>query len=259
MTFFKGTSTLDHHMQLAHRDKRAYNLGRCRKNRRLVLPAALLLTVVTASAADFTLDLTERRPDDDLLPPITLTTGAEREGVKPIALPLEITIQDVSPLTPAVIKDELQLQILVRNTAKEPIAIPASQHYSDTMKNGNEDRRTMAIHLAFTVEGTYGVISKAPIFEAIAVAVGSSSVPGSMVMLGPGQSVLIYAKGPLSNTQEWDKRGSGLFIATAKAILRERFIYDDRLWDRNYAQDVVSTNSVPMTVWWKPAAPGAIR
>ena len=178
--------------------------------------------------------------------------------VKPVKLPLEITIQDIGPLTPSVTKDEVDVQLLVRNVGKEPITIPASKHYSEIMKSGNEDRRETSLALTFTVESANGVsapngvVSGHPIRETLDVAVGSSSVPGSMLVIGPGQTVLIHARERLWRTQEWDKLGTGLFLTTVRATLSERFVYDDRLYLKNFSEDAVSTNAVHLSVSWRP-------
>ena len=231
--------------------KEFYRRGRKRLG---VLLSALSLIVVGANAADLILDLTGQQPADDHLPVVgSVITGTSDGGpmTKPVKLPLEVSMQDISPLSPSVTKDEMYLQLLVRNVGKEPIAIPSSKHYSEVMKSGNADRRVMGLALTFAVEAANGV-SKGPIREYLAVAVGSSSVPGSLLVINPGKSVLILARGRLWRTQEWDKLGSGAFSTTVRAVLDEQFVDDDRLYQKNFSEDAVSTNAVHLTVWWRP-------
>jgi hypothetical protein len=194
-TISSETSTLDQIMHLA-RDKTV----------QCIFLGSFLWVAAYANAVDLTLDLTEQRPADDILPTvgIVMASGEGGPSAKPMKLPLEVTIQDLSPLTPAVTKDEIHLQLLVRNVGKEPLAIPASKHYSEIMKSGNLDRSIMSLGLEFTLGGGNGPVSKETIKEFLTVAVGSSSLPGSMLVIGPGQSVLVYATERLWRTQEWD-------------------------------------------------------
>lgn len=233
----------------------------CGRRRLSILLSALSLVVVKANPADLTLDLTEQRPATDLLPMVGFVRAGAGDAapvVKPMKLPLEVTIQDISPLTPWLRVDEVEVQLLVRNTGKEPVAIPSSKHYSDTMKSGNEDRRVMNLTLTFTVDAANGVpasnvaVSKGLIREFMAASVGSSSVPGSMLVIGAGQSVLIQVRERLWSTLEWDNLGPGPFLTTVRAVLSEQFVYDDRLYEKNYTEDAISVNAVHLTVSSRP-------
>jgi hypothetical protein len=216
------------------------------------LLGALLLGSMGARAADLTLDLTEARPLDDALPVIQLSRAGTSHGPvpAPTKLPLEITIEDIWPQAPSAATDTVEFNVLVRNVGKDPVAIPASTHRSDVGRTGNRDRAIMYIGLELTIQGNGA--GAGPVLGPGETMVGSSSVPGSMLVLEPKHSVSIRMAGRFPEIGRWISLGPGAYLTSARAVLWEQTLQDGRYEERGYSADVVSRNAVNITVSWKP-------
>lgn len=156
------------------------------------------------------------------------------------ALPLDITIIDYWPvlLNPS---SKIQMDMLVRNTSKKPVMIPSSKDYVHVIKPGNQDQRMLSVGVILSPKS-----GGKPMMHPLAIAVGSASVPGSMIGLAPDETLVIRVAGTL---------GIGLLLrgwtsgdASVRAALREAFMETDRFVVKEWSADVVSQRAVDLTV-----------
>jgi len=154
---------------------------------------------------------------------------------------VEVTITNLWP-SAATHGGRITAEILIRNLGKEPIAIPASQDFANVPMAGKKDRRILGVEL----ELAHPHGSK-PIRFHIGVAVGSASVPGSMITLDPQETLLIRAGGSLTPTWRWHEAGLDTDVVSAKVIVGEEFIEDERYAIKNWSEKAVSRNKASFT------------
>jgi hypothetical protein len=218
----------------------------------LALVASVPFVSLVARPADLILDLTKARPDNTghLGVPGRRVGGVEHGGKAPkaIPLPLEVTVQQLWPLT-ASYRDKFAAEILVRNMGMEPVAIPISRNYLEVVKPGNQDQRMLTVFLKLTPTGSTAGNMK-PISIAIGLTVGSSSVPNSTISLAPQESLLIRsADGSLfSDADKWHDAGPNLVTVSVKAVLREEFLEEGAFVVRSTSEDATSRNAVDLTL-----------
>lgn len=184
------------------------------------------------------LDLTLPRPAaaGDLMP-----RHVSLPGPPPTPLPLKVSITNLWPASLGV-TGRINADILVQNIGREPVEIPASGDFASVMRLGNKDRRILGVFLQLT--HPHG--SK-PIRTCIGLAVGSETVAGSMITLAPQETLVIRAGEILGETTKWHQDGLNTDQVTAKAIINEEFVQDERYATKNWSADAISGNSVTFT------------
>jgi len=202
----------------------------------------LLLSVVSGipcrALAAGLLDLTLPRPANaGEIPPLLVSLP----GPPPTPLLLKVTITNLWPAV-LTVTGRINADILIQNVGKEPVLIPASSDFANVMKAGNHDRRILLVGLQLT--HPHG--SK-PIRMGIGTAVGSETVPGSMITLAPQETLVIRGAEILGETTKWWEDGLTTGQVTAKAIISEEFVEDEKYASKNWSTDAISGNSVTFT------------
>jgi len=218
----------------------------------LIIIAAIPLVSIIGQPADLVLDLTTPRPDNigHLGIPGQRFGWIEHVGQVPklAPLPLEVTIQDLWPLS-ATDRDKFSGDILVRNIGKEPVVIPTSRRYMEVVKKGNHDQRTLTVWLKLTPTGP-GAGNLKPTNIVLGFTVGSSSIPNSTISLAPQQSLLIRtANGSLFlGPEKWREAGLSLVTVSVVAVVSEDFLEESEYTVKNKSEDATSRNAVTLTL-----------
>jgi hypothetical protein len=166
-------------------------------------------------------------------------------GLEPPALPVEVTIQD---LYPAAINplDTIQVVVMLRNTSRAAVDIPASRDYAHVIKPGNHDQTELRLKLLVAAPGATDRL----LSLLVGTAVGSSSVPGSFVVLPPNGTMLVRGEASLLSTRTWREKGVG---ETADLVVNAAFDqlhYDDNRYFMNaVSREAVSVNAAH--VFWR--------
>ena len=161
----------------------------------------------------------------------------------PPLLPFEISIQRSFP-TAVTPRELVTVEILLKNTGQQPIAIPASRDFGRVMADGNRDRRilSVAVRLRPTVVGRKDVL------ETIGAAAGSATHPESMIVLLSQESILIRARERLSETSSWKSARANSDLLAVRALVKITTLEDERYFVKSTAEGPVSVNAIDV-VW----------
>lgn len=215
--------------------------GRAR-NVCLCLAAAALAATLHSADPRGVLDLTAHSENESKSPGVP---GASWGSIpRPhVSLPVEVTLLNLWPVV-AASGDRMKVEIIIKNVGRQPVLIPASRNYAQVIKPGNHDQRSLGVGLKLVHKGTGRVINLV-----VGNAVGSSSVPDSVITLAPQETLLVRAANLLSETWKWEEEGVPADVVEIRAEVDEIFFEDDRYFVKARSAPAVSTNS--MQIIWK--------
>ena len=159
-----------------------------------------------------------------------------------VPLTLEVTIQDLFPLA-ATDPGRVTALILIRNKAKTPVQIPASRDQGGILRPGIPGKKELHLGLVIAPAG----MGKSFYFS-MASAIGAPSVPGSMVELAPGESIVIRSVCKSFLTLDAGEPTTSIGEADVKVVVSEDLLEDDGYVIRNHSEKIVSNNSI--RVYW---------
>ena len=157
-------------------------------------------------------------------------------------LPIEVQVQDISMLVPTDPKS-VTVQFLVRNIGTGPIDVPASRDTAGVLTSDNKGRRELGLSLIVQPLGTGKSFS-----FSMAPAAGAISVPGSMVTLPPGRSLVIRTVCESFDISDAEERETTLGMADVNVRVTEYALENRRYVIEQYFESVLSTNTV--RVYW---------
>src|SRR5881409_2202633 len=151
--------------------------GPLRRGVAYALAVVLFSYIPSATQTRKMLDFTQRSVSAFNDPIGMGATLGEVEGVPShYALPLELTIQSVSPIFVGPQRSFL-VEVLLKNTGSTSYLVPASLSAErESLRGGNRGRRTLVLQIAFLSSGTQLV-------RAAGSSNGSDSYPNSLVEL----------------------------------------------------------------------------
>ncbi len=151
----------------------------------------------------------------------------------PSPLPLDVTLMSISP---SVVSRYTRptVDILLRNTSKELLLIPASWDDLEVLRSGNQDQRVLSVYLRYAHQG-----AKKTLDLCVGVTVGSASVPGSMITLYPEETLSIHGVGLSTNL--WLPHESGFEqpeggMVNVSVVVREEFLEDTRVYMKSRSE-----------------------
>ena len=186
------------------------------------------------------LDLTTQIPQTSESPR-GIPGGRFGSAVPEITLPIEVTLQDLYPAAVEA-RGRVTALILIRNVGKESLAIPASRDFA-VLKAGNEGQRIIHVFLTITPPTPLK-----PILLTAGSVAGSTSVPGSLIILAPQESVDIRVQASFLESSKW--HGAGLDTANVKvsAGVIESYLESEEFTIKSSSPMVRSKNEIE--VYW---------
>jgi len=201
----------------------------------LALSALLPLGV----SAQRLLDLTADVPDSGS-PGVP---GASFESLnKPTPLALEVVVQDLVPVVAAK-GDRITVQVLIRNTGKYAIEIPSSRDRGRIFESRSFGRKELSMGLSVSPVG----LGKTFHFS-LEGSVGASNIPGSFIVLSPGDSLVVRSRGDLVDIVSADGSGASIGDADVSVVVSENVFEDGRYAINGSSGRVISSNS--FKVYW---------
>ena len=201
----------------------------------------VILTALTCHGSDpvqFYLDLTTPLPESaaGMGVPGTVIFGSTHSGLRRLAptLPLEVTIQDLYPaaVTPL---DQVTVAVLIRNTGSSSIPIPISRDFAAVLKRGNADQSELVVMIDVLLPR-----SRRWSISMMGSAVGSPSVPGSLLQLPPNGTIMIRLAGKLNSSELWNDSGGEPANLSVQARIREEYYEQDRYFVKKRSEDITS-------------------
>ncbi|MDP9114256.1 MAG: hypothetical protein M3O20_11325 [Acidobacteriota bacterium] len=227
---------------------RSYGLRAKRMSVLILLLAGICLS---ATAADKVLDLTTPEPADAVS---SSWTALGIPAPPPVPFAAEVTLQEIWPINVSHV-DKVRVEILLRNTGQDAIAIPVSRKFGEVFKSGNRDERVLEVSLDLTPTGSSAKeLQTMP--HTIALTGGSADVPGSMISLEPGETLSIQTVQDLGGTWAWRNAGHMIVPVTARAAVQQIFLRSDKtsynnIVEQNVSKRISSSNTIDMTFAWK--------
>jgi hypothetical protein len=169
--------------------------------------------------------------------------GGWMPGLKPkpkYPLPLELTIRSVEPRT-VVLGQRIIVELLLRNAGPEPYYLPIARNDGTVHEQGKLRRRQLGIDLS-----SQDSAGGKPIRKVMEATAGSDTVPESLLLLKPRETILIRffadpraaISGSLSSARELQ----------FGVVLSEWTSEDDRYFVKARSEEVESKNQVTVTV-----------
>jgi hypothetical protein len=156
-------------------------------------------------------------------------------------LPVEVTLQDLYP-TGVEASGRLTALVLIRNVGKGPLAVPASRDFG-VLKAGNQGQRMLHVSLTITPPPPLK-----PILLTVGSVAGSTSVPGSLIILAPQESVEIRVQAPLLESSRWHDAGLDTANVKVSAGITENDLESEEFAIRNGSPTVRSKNEIE--IFW---------
>ncbi|MFI5176223.1 MAG: hypothetical protein ACHQKY_15285 [Terriglobia bacterium] len=211
----------------------------------VIILGALSIVVApqTHDQGTLLLDFTQPVPREQQVTAVAGMTGGGVQG-EPLPrgypLPFAVQLESISPqrVRPG---ENFTLDLLLRNSGDQAFYLPASRNSVAVFKPGNKEQRNI----------NFGVIFEDPangrqIFSVVAVGSGSSTVPGSLLIVEPGQRVRVHAKGDLFPIQGWLK--AGIKQVRVRAEVCEWKYEENRYFIESYSERVLSANTIMLGI-----------
>ena len=120
------------------------------------------------------------------------------------------------------------------------------------LRSGNRDQRLLSVHLDLAHQS-----AKKTLYISIGAAVGSASVPGSMITLYPGETLLIHSVGTTPWNGVWMPIGLAGHMndqpdpgaVNVKAVVTEEFLEDNRIFMKSRSE---ATSAGDTQIIWRP-------
>jgi hypothetical protein len=209
------------------------------QNLNQTLIVGFLSVVGAAYARDAQVDLRHVKHEGELSTANALFNSA----VKPIELPLDVVLTNISPLSVAG-RAPIEALITIRNIGSKPLSIPISKNLSQVYSPGNLKRRSASLGLQISSSGTDRA---APITEILDFTVGSETIPSTMVDLEPGDTLSIQLGGALADFVMAHRAEHGVLRVRVQAVYSESYL-NDELVVTNFSSKIVSSNSLDLTI-----------
>ena len=218
--------------------------------RRGKLSISLLATVLcwTLAYANFdkaeqVIDLTKKRPvNAKTMPMPGSSAGGIVGGERPIFEPPRYSLA-LEAKVRAIRRDSLAegqklvIELLLRNTGKEPFYLPVSQDSYGTHHPGNTGRRTFLFSVRF-VGGNGQSLDE----DGIAATSGAESRPDSLLRIEPQKSVLVLL--PADSTQASRRLPADAKTMAVQIICKEWSLEDSRYFIKSISHEIQSSNAV---------------
>lgn len=207
--------------------------------RMTVLFGGLLYSCGTAFPQEY-LDLTTVMPESPAHNKIPGDNSVGSAGTRQAVLPVAVAVLDIYPVAVEA-SSRVTIMIQVRNIGNEAIAVPASRDFATALKSGNKEQRALHVRLKIAPPAPFK-----PFVVDAGVAAGSPSVPGSLIMLAPQESVLIRARASLSESAKWHEEGLDTATIQVTAVVDESFLDSEEYTVIGHSQPVPSGNTTEL-------------
>ena len=212
----------------------------------LVIAGTLLSELTSLSVFAQSVDFIDLTKVEAKYSNVGLIGGKGGVETKKVELPLEVSIVRIWPLS-VTWRDKIEVDITVKNLGRDSIAIPISKDHDGIYKNENRGIKTAHFRLRLTLSEANR--PDASVDDSLDSTHGSASVPGSMLLLPPNGIITFRVARDLSQAgNAWRERA--LVNLRAQAVYWETYIDETDLIMYNSSREIVSSNSVDITIAW---------